>query len=789
VIVFFDELSEQDTLLVGNKCWTLARLRRAGYPVPNGFVILPQAFSGDDLTQEAWDDIRAAVDRLTGYANINLAVRSSSPFEDTQQASFAGQFTSVLNVLNLDTLRQAIRDVFGSSQQIHVELYSQTMESRSTYQLAVIVQQMVKAELAGVVFTVDPLTGSYAHMVGNMVEGDASKLVTGKVDGLSFAFNRPEGGYQGPDNLKLISNTFYTMLERLEEELGGPQDVEWAAAEGNLYIIQSRPITTLSGHNPATGHWNATHTGDFLWGRSNYGEAVPGVLSAYSWSLIRQHFAEEGKLHTLGNLHPTVGNVFGRLYMNMSVWLSPSVAMGADPRKVLEKYEFMYGRIPAEIDIPVIPVSQLYIMGMLPGVIDARHALRKIADELPTFINRAPRQVNALQAEIGAITTPIDLAAFWDTTLAPLLLYASRMLLICNYTLENRIKNLHQNIQQLAGREETALLLAGWSNPADYVESLGLLLESMGTSPDGLPQNEKAVSYQHRDANEFNFSEPAASESAAHINQQIYREDIDTARVETLLVRRQEAREAAWEGFKAQDAAKADRLAPLLDEVAEVTRLREKARSEVTRVLRLARPFGLHAGKLTGLGSDIFHLEIDEVLSVLRGDASATAYIPARKETNERYRSLPPLPAVIRGRFDAIEWATDPARRRDIYDASQPFQPANAGDIRGIPASAGIVEGSARILISLNDASQLQDGEILVTDTINIGWTVLFPRCGAIVTDIGAALSHAAIVARELGIPAVVSCCTATTLLHSGMRIRVDGTHGIITILETDTSS
>ena len=122
----------------------------------------------------------------------------------------------------------------------------------------------------------------------------------------------------------------------------------------------------------------------------------------------------------------------------------------------------------------------------------------------------------------------------------------------------------------------------------------------------------------------------------------------------------------------------------------------------------------------------------------------------------------------------------------DYYDeraaAARTAGPDDA--ITGFPGAAGVVEGTARVLRAPEDGGQLRDGEILVTTVTNIGWTPIFPRAAAVVTDVGAPLSHAAIVARELGIPAVVGCGDATVRLHSGDRVRVDGGAGTVEILQ-----
>jgi pyruvate,water dikinase len=137
---------------------------------------------------------------------------------------------------------------------------------------------------------------------------------------------------------------------------------------------------------------------------------------------------------------------------------------------------------------------------------------------------------------------------------------------------------------------------------------------------------------------------------------------------------------------------------------------------------------------------------------------------------------------VIRGRFDPVRWAADPARRSDVFD-EHGQEAARSDQVRGFPGASGVAEGVARVVLSADDGEALLPGEVLVTAVTNVGWTPLFPRAAAVVTDVGAPLSHAAIVARELGIPAVVGCGNATMRLRTGDRVRVDGEHGTVEVL------
>lgn len=176
-------------------------------------------------------------------------------------------------------------------------------------------------------------------------------------------------------------------------------------------------------------------------------------------------------------------------------------------------------------------------------------------------------------------------------------------------------------------------------------------------------------------------------------------------------------------------------------------------------------------------------LEHDEIIRLLGGQGEAPSQIPLRKTAYKKFSALPEYPTIIVGRFDPFTWAADPNCHTDIYDASHRIRRRFTDQIKGIPGSAGQAEGRVRIVKSSEEGYQLQPGEILVAITTNVGWTPIFPRAAAVVTDVGAPLSHAAIVAREMGIPAVVGCGNATMLLKTGDRVRVDGGRGTVEIL------
>jgi pyruvate,water dikinase len=261
------------------------------------------------------------------------------------------------------------------------------------------------------------------------------------------------------------------------------------------------------------------------------------------------------------------------------------------------------------------------------------------------------------------------------------------------------------------------------------------------------------------------------------------------ADVGALVEAQQERFTEAWSRLGSLPARREAGLRRLLAESVKWARLREQARSEYVRDRWAVRRFALRAGALTGAGDDVFYLTVPELIGLLEGDRSPLGLVDGRRRTYHDYAALPSYPPLILGRFDPASWASDPNRRADFFNGSSPSDslvPApssTGGAITGIPASAGTVEGVARVLRRPDEGCELREGEVLVAVQTDVAWTLLFARAAAVVTDVGAPLSHAAIVARELGIPAVVGCGDATARLRTGDRVRVDGTRGVVTPL------
>lgn len=785
----FQELTFEQQALAGGKGGILARMVQAGYPVPEGFVVLPSAFQQGKLNSESWNEISASLNAIRKNNKEALfAVRSSALSEDSAAASFAGEFETVLNVETDDAVREAIDAVYKSRESERVKAYSSVQGIEQSHQIAVVIQLMIQSEISGVLFTADPITGSYQYMIGNYVHGLGEQLVSGEANAYDFKLTRPKGKYEGPAEFEKYATKLYHYAAKLEKELGKPQDIEWAVAGGKLYLLQSRPITTLSAGNLDTYEVNYSLMGDELWTNTNVAEAIPDVYPPFSWSIARQL---DDALNFIPGYYVFSGNICGRPYMNISKRVSAIACVtGKDARSALKLLGDLYGGLPEGLQMPLYPFSRLGVLKvMLPIVIRITKQSLKASKNLSKFLKETPDWCTEMRGRIEKVKTKEELLALWKEELQPYFLEGLNAGSIAAIKLM-RITALDKKLTGLVGTEDAGTLLSNLRRGSGLA-SLGPVLGISRVIKGEISREEYLMQYGHRGPHEYELSIPAPLEDPEWLEKQIEEYDKSNIDVEEILKKQQAQYEAAGMRFKDRFPNKVKWLDNKLAKAAEAAQLREQGRSEFVRVFRLIRTFVLKAGELLGMGEEIFFLYIDEVEDLLSGEASkekqsdAVKYIPARKENFEKYKAMPPFPSIIRGRFNPVEWAKNPTRRLDYYDASMP--PAELPDsptLSGCPGAAGRIEGTVRVLTSPEEGGKLEPGEILVAVTTNIGWTPLFPKAAAIITDIGAPLSHAAIVARELGIPAVVGCTNATTRLKTGDKVLVDGGHGKVQILQ-----
>lgn len=771
-----------EEVAAGGKARNLAAMLRAGHLVPPGWVLLPRAFDGAKLGDEAAAWLAGELRRVGG--DQLFAVRSSALAEDSTTASFAGAYDSLLNVPAAEVLA-AIQKVRGSRDNGRVAAYAAATGAGEAGDLAVVVQQMVAAEYAGVLFTVHPLTRDLATMMGNVVVGLGEGLVSGTETGSEFTLSRPSGRFDGPDELRPYARQLHDQGHRIEGTFGGvPQDIEWAVADGRLWIVQARPITTLAVSTGATGERNDSLGGNCLWSATNLSEANPQAQTPLTVSYMT-FLQNNGGPSMQMRGREMAGYIGGRPYANLSVQITARRGRNErkDPRQVYRAMAGWWGALPDSMPITLIPMTRddwtdsgLIMLGTLLKMVAKRRRLASYLDEHPA-------RCAELTAQIGAAGTPRALRELWDEELLAHALDAFWMTIATGSELPVTVEAwLREQYQP----EVVAALMGNLSGLAGRLESLGPSVGLQEVRAGRLDRAEYLRRFGHRGVNETELAWPRPCEDPQWLERAL-RETDGGADLEGAGERQREAYRKALATVADGDAAAARRIDRRLRRAARAAAGREAARSEGVRTTAVVRSFALRAAALIGLNEqDVFLLTIEELLAALDGDRTAFELIELRRATYQRYRALPPLPGVIYGAFDPFAWAADVDRRTDYWVAGAeptPIEMDVDAVVRGYPGAIGTVQGVVRRLDTLDQSDELEPGEILVTHLTNIGWTPLFARAGAVVTDLGAPLSHAAIVARELGIPAVVGCGDATDRLRNGDQVVVDGARGEVRLV------
>jgi pyruvate,water dikinase len=652
------------------------------------------------------------------------------------------------------------------------------------HDIAVVVQQQVRADISGILFTADPVTGSHMQMAGNYIFGLGDQLVSGEVEPYTFTISRPKGHYEGPEEVARFAKDIFKMALRLEKELGCPQDIEWCVAEGRLYLLQSRPITTLTGCDARIAFWNASHGGDYVWFRH---EVFPDVLTPATWSVWRTFHQ-----FNVGDI-PGVGNIGGRMYMNYSFMKTLMSAFGSSEADFQDQITLTAGTIPAGLTVPDVPLTRWGIIKhMLPVMWELLPKQLRLRRRFREIIDGAPRVCEAQRQQIAEAKNGKALIALWQEAIMPFFTDLTQLQDKVNEDYFNPYKALKKDLTKLVGQEGAMEILAMLSGGAGQLASMGLLLGLERLSKGEISRQEYARLAGPRPARENELADPRPYEELDWIEQRLADYAEAPVDVEAMVSKRAAEFASAWQELAEAYPRQAKRLHKKVKQINKAMQEREEIRCELTRCLGVMRDWFLRAAQVSGLdeagqkAGDIFYLTFEEVFDVLTGERAVLDTIPARRDLFVQLEALPPYPNFISGRFDPFQWAADPGRRSDVFDSHAPLQIVETEAIEGYPGSSGRVEGIVRYLSCPEEGALLQEGEILLASTANVGWTPIFPRAAAVITDIGAPLSHAAIVARELGIPAVVGTGNATMRLRTGDRVLVDGGRGIVQLLKDE---
>ena len=877
-----ETLVPRKAVLFGGKARSLAALARAGFPVPSAFAIsselmteaLAATLSPNDMPERvlsaAARDIsdarlnaiaaqvrkapvpRAAIEAIRRlHATLRsegataVAVRSSALREDEDARSAAGLFESVLGVTTDEGIEDAIRQVWASLYAPRVMTYLRALGVTDRASLGVVVQALVPADAAGVLFTVNPLSGDHGELVVNAAYGLGGPVVDGRVSpdtvridkatrfvrdrvlgekATALRFSPERGAYEeavSPEDAAryvLDDRTILSLVDlgvRIENHFGDARDVEWALVGTTIYVLQARPVTALKSPPARPGARRlAADRARTVWSNLNVGEALPGVATPFTWSIL-SGFSDLGFRRAFGALGcvvpkdaELVGNFRGRIYLNMSEFFSiASQVPGLSPKVLLS----LGGGDEAEkLEVERASAGSAGFWARLP-MTTARYLrenlrLTERVDAFEEEFRQDVRRIDSIDFRLLSATalhrTLVDVERLLDSS--------GQMLLNVYGNLLASVVGLRAmvNLASRAGEGEGAMrdLLTGlldvdsagpgialWriadvarrDAPAlAYLTSKepdALVVGEVPAGPTRLVLEEFLDQYGDRGAREAEIAEPRWREDPT-LPFATIRMHLRTMTVATSSARGPTNVEERQREVRERAEARLSRSVPffarmpmsrLLSLVQHFVRLRERLRGHVVKVLGLFRSVALDASRRMlalepGVGEGgAFFLSIEEVHAVLRGDAHGVAsLIQSRRLQFERDRVMPDPPDTFVG-FPPPLAALD-----------------GTNELRGVGASSGRAIGRARVLKTSHEASELRAGEILVSHHADVGWSPLFLAAGALVTDLGGALSHASVVAREFGLPAVVNVKVGTRMIATGDLVEVDGDRGVVRVLE-----
>ena len=833
LVLPLDEVGSADAPRVGHKAATLGALRRAGFPVPQGVVLTTEALArtltaaGLDTAAEPDrvaavplpDEVAAAIAAAAGRMGGGLlAVRSSGVDEDLPGASYAGQYETVLGV-PAEELAAAVRRCWASAFTRHVAAYRRARGAGRDVAMAVLVQPMVAAEAAGVAFSADPVTGDRATAVVNAVRGLGDRLVAGRaspdewlVRGEQAACRAaPEGAIDAA-----VAAEVAALARQVEARLGGPQDIEWALAGGELVLLQARPITALPEQVPEPvpvpvevppGFWEreASHAPK-PW--------TPMTLSALGQArsrAMRRTFAEFGLLAETLEFAQIGGWEYTRL-----------VPLGGKDRPAP----------PARL----MPLLIRLVPRLRRRIAAAVAAVR--SDKAGRFVEQWYQRWQPDLAARIALLRDTDLGALDDQALDA---HTARALALLREGIDVHFLLLGALMPMLAELAFACRELLGWSDgeacellaglsatstePARRLAGLAglaarrpavrrLLGEVDGGTAARLaetdPEFAEAFAAYQREfacrALRYEIADPSIAETPELtlrlLADQLARGYDPAAEAAELAQRRTAAAGRARAALAGRPPTDRERFERALARAERAYPVREDNEFFTLSVpLALLRYRVLEIGRrLAARGQldrhdDVFFLTCEEARAALR-DGQARQALAARRRgerafverhpgpaTYGKHPGPPPpldaLPAEARFSMTALLWYID---RVFEAAASRHAEQAGAQVLGGIAASTGRYTGPVRVVMDELDFGKLRPGDVLVCPITSPVWSVLFPSIGALVTDTGGLLSHPAIIAREYAVPAVVATGNATALLRDDQIVTVDGAAGQVEV-------
>jgi len=905
-ILFLDAPESEKLSLTGGKGANLARLTRAGFPVPQGFVIttsvfirfleesgiynlikaqLPAGFNPrdisilkgasqiikdkillSDLPDKIKEEILKTYSKLGDNKDVPVAVRSSATAEDLPGASFAGQQDTYLGIRGGDSPLEAIKKCWASLfNERAISYRAANSIQHDAVSIAVVVQKLIDSDAAGVLFTANPINGSREEMLVNSSFGLGEAVVSGRVNPDQFVLKKGDtlkiiqSEIQSKEKMTMISESGGSIEVKIsadkrgthsisddellqlgkfaieiEELFGSPQDIEWAAKDGKIHILQSRPITVLPEQKQKLSIYfgnkkveEASKGRLILWSNFNVRETMPMPHTPLTWSFWNftvVPMGAESAFHIPRNdpffdYFYVLDKVNGRVYWNMNVLIT---MLGSRiTRRFLQQIDPEASQVVEELlkTGELQPLSIKYswrrkLIGSLRFIYHSFRLLKYASDKYAWNFLHAFREemekakkmdLNSLPDDkiirldsefIEKSWNQIDLYFVW-ISLGPL-----SFIFLYRYAKKWAGIDTSKLVAGLPGNMTTQTALEMWE--------LSVVPESvkqvfLNNNIDEIPRKLKSFEegrewkerlkgfldlHGHRAAREFDLYCPRWQEDPSFVLQMVKNylahESSSQSPPEHFKEQMREREACAEEMIKRLSSKTFDRLIPVrrwimkkaYNFACRYLPLRESPKYFYLMSFAIVRNIYLEIGRrlvergLIEKNDDVFFLSRLELEKALSG----------RLGEREKIRKM------IQDRYE--EWETycrtsaPPFVRSDGVPVKVGSSMVGEGVFQGTPVSSGVVEGKARIILDPTLSSEMTQGEILVAPVTDPGWTPLFLTAAGLVMEVGGAVSHGAIVAREYGIPAVVGVRDATSFIKTGELIRVDGNEGRVYLIK-----
>jgi phosphohistidine swiveling domain-containing protein len=852
-IIWLREAGDGSFARMGSKAANLSRLCRNGFPVPDAFCITTDAFedvllfSGNSNRhsdgQEHKDALlsmhmpaglmgriseayRSLVDKYG--PGTRVAVRSSALAEDLADASFAGQYLSVLNVDSEEKLLLAVKQCWSSSYSNQVRAYqSHYKRGIGRPAMAVIIQAMISAEMAGVLFTTDPSGRDYESIVIETAKGLGNGIAAGTETGVRLTANRETLKITKAANstqqidAEFIEQAHWTPLLKLalqiESFLHVPQDIEWAFGNQRFWILQSRPITGVRRQTPRQ-----------IWTRANAGEILPGVVTPLTWSVFKPTLMLAGfyKGRSLLTLHwnwhhpsgswPDSPRLFsGRAYMELASVYAGFCSLPGIDKYVLERLLGFEFHICREDELPakrprwhiMDPVRCAFYWLEILGITRALSRKSRLWTDDGNQVRCAGPGGNFVDNPKAALQH-ID----------GLIEEAARVLCIhiqCTSMAFSAFGLIHKLIRKNVGAEdarEFEIQMTGDFHEMTTVEqgvaiwdlaqaaakdsevrnalfarkSAAAVIKEWRECPGAKSflelWNSFLCRFGHRGTEEFELGVAHWDEDPSIVLQMM--RDIIKHGLQDPGERMRRRRKAALRETRSMLSRVSSNgsywetvlFRRLVDVYYRMVELRENMKySVVGRFNALRKMFVIVGDTLRDKGliaarEDIFFLQYREIQDLVESGPGrifdVMSRVSERRKTYEENKET--MPSDI--------WMSSDGHETPL----KLFSSKDSTVLEGIGCSPGQITGIACVLTSVQENVAAEKGRILVAPSIDPGLTPLFLSAIGVVTEIGGILSHGATVAREYGLPAVVGVPDATRIIQNGQQITVDGSTGLI---------